>query len=101
MLADAGEADPFRRKASLQGEQIELRLAVERGDLLPANDVRDVFAEGFKVVRLALETLPDVLERDAALTPVQVAACERVLDKTREELHGDLQKVKAHARKRR
>ncbi len=89
--------DPFRRKADLQSEEIELRLKVERGELIPRDDVRETWAEALKPVRLALETLPDVLERDVALTPAQVACAERVIDEVRTQLHGQVLKV-ANAR---
>lgn len=97
---DPDRLDPFRRKASLQSEQIALRLAVERGELVPCDDVRETFAKAFKPIRLTLETLPDILERDAGLTPPQVARCERVLDEVREQLHDEVFKV-TNARKRR
>ncbi|HTE43249.1 MAG TPA: DUF1441 family protein [Steroidobacteraceae bacterium] len=79
--------DPFRQKAKLQSEAISLKLATDRGELIPRDDVRETFAAAFKPIRQTLETLPDVLERDAALTPTQVACCERAIDKLREELH--------------
>lgn len=86
VLSGAG-ADPFRRRAERQSELLEMKLAVERGELIPRDEVRETFAEAFKPIRQTLETLPDILERDAALTPQQVAACEKAIDKLREELH--------------
>lgn len=92
-LTGGVDGDPFRRKAALQGEQIEIKLAVERGELIRDDDVRETFARAFKPIRLALETLPDVLERDAGLTPQQVATAERVLDELREQIYKDVLKV--------
>lgn len=93
MLEADAERDPFRRKADLQAEAIALQLSVKRGELIHVDDVREAYAAALKPVRLALETLPDMLERDAGLTPAQVARAERAIDEARDRLHADVLKV--------
>lgn len=97
--SDPARLDPFRKKALLQSEQIATKLAEDRGELLQIDDVRETFAGAFRVVQLTLETLPDLLERDAALTPQQTEVCERALDNLRQDLHAKLMEV-ANARAR-
>jgi hypothetical protein len=90
---DPQQLDPFRRKAALQSEQLQIRIATERGELVPIEDVRDTFAAALKPIRHTLETLPDLLERDAGLSAPQVRACERVIDKLRDALHLQLKEL--------
>ena len=87
---DADQHDPFRRKAAAQAEALELRLGAERGEYIAADDVRETYAAAFVPIRRMLETLSDVLERDAALTPAQVARVERAVDELRHELADEL-----------
>jgi Protein of unknown function (DUF1441) len=93
--------DPFRRKAHWQAESAELRVAVDRGELVPRQDVLETYAAALKPIRLTLETLPDVLERDAGLSAHQVARAEKAIDQVREHLHADvlkeLDRVRARA----
>lgn len=84
---DPARLDPFRRKAHWQAEQAELALALEKEDVIKRGDVEETYAAAFKPIRLMLETLPDVLERDAGLSPLQVARVERSLDELREQMH--------------
>jgi hypothetical protein len=99
--ADPGKLDPFRRKAHWQAEQAELRVAVDRGELIAREDVLATYAAALKPIRLVLETLPDILERDAGLSAQQVTRAERAIDDLREHLHGDvlkgLKRVRARA----
>jgi hypothetical protein len=85
--ADPKRLDPFRRKAHYQAEHAELALAVEREELLRRGDVEEIYGRALKPIRLLLETLPDVLERDANLSPAQVEHVERRLDELREHMH--------------
>jgi hypothetical protein len=85
--ADPNKLDPFRRKAHYQAEQAELALAIDREEVIRRGDVEETYAAAFKPIRLMLETLPDVLERDAGLSPAQVQRVERSLDELREQMH--------------
>jgi len=90
--ADPSKLDPFRRKAHWQAQAAELRLDVDKGELVRVADVEEVYAATMKPIALALDTLPDILERDAGLSAPQVSRAERALDATREQLVGVLQK---------
>jgi hypothetical protein len=98
--ADPDRLDPFRRKAHFQAESAQLKLALDRGDLIRREDVEQAYAAVMKPIRLTLETLPDVLERDAGLSAQQVTRAERAIDELREHLHDDVLKgLKKRVRK--
>lgn len=90
---DPEKLDPHRRKAHFQAEQAGIRLAAERGELVKRTDVAETFTAAFKSVQLVLETLPDILERDAGLAPEQVTCVERALDELRERLYAEVVKA--------
>lgn len=93
LLANAGASDdpdklkPWERKAHYQAEHEKLRLQVERGELVPAIEVEQGHGRIFAIVTQAFDTLPDVLERDVGLTPLQLARVEKHVDETREALY--------------
>jgi phage terminase Nu1 subunit (DNA packaging protein) len=99
--ADPTKLDPFRRKAHWQAEAAELRLDVDKGELVRVTDLEQVYAATMKPIALMLDTLPDVLERDAGLNAQQVSRAERAIDETRELLVGLLQKDLTRVRKSR
>lgn len=84
---DPDKLKPWERKAHYQAEHEKLRLQVERGELVPSIEVEQGEAAIFKIVTQGLETLPDVLERDVGLSPLQLARVERHLDEYREALY--------------
>ena len=54
--------------------------------LIPAEDVAREFSMMAKAVVMVLETLPDILERDCALTPVAVSRVQSVIDDLRDQV---------------
>jgi len=52
-----------------------------------ADDVRQDVAKVFKSLAQTLDSLNDVLERDAGLSPEQAAVIEQLLDREREKLY--------------
>ena len=78
---------PFERKAHYQAEHEKLRLQVERGELVPSIEVEQGHGQIFAIVTQAFDTLPDVLERDVGLSPLQLARVEKHVDETREALY--------------
>ena len=98
--ADPNRLDPYRRKAFFQSQSAELRVAMERAEVIPRGDVEEVYGAALKPIRQMLETLPDILERDAALSPAQVARAERAIDEARETLHAKVLKAVKHVRAR-
>ena len=97
--ADPDQLDPYRRKAFIQGDQAKLRLAVDRGELVRVPDLEQVYAATMKPIALMLDTLPDILERDAGLNAQQVARVEKAIDDLREQLVGILEKELRRVRK--
>ena len=79
--------EPFKRRAHYQAEMDKIRLQRDRGELVPAVEVEQAYAEVFTILAQALDTLPDVLERDAAATPAQLVVIEATIDKAREQLY--------------
>ena len=74
---------PQDRKAWYQSERERLKFEQEVGELIPASDVAREFAEMAKAMVQVLETLPDILERDCALTPQAVGIVQQSLDDLR------------------
>src|SRR5688572_23463577 len=70
---DPDKLKPWERKAHYQAEHEKLRLQVERGELVPALEVERGHGQIFAIATQAFDTLPDVLERDVGLTPLQLA----------------------------
>jgi hypothetical protein len=85
--ADPEKMDPFRRKAHYQAEHEMLTLARERGELVPTIDVEQEQARVLKILVQALDTLPDVLERDCALNATTLARLEQIVDSTRDQMY--------------
>lgn len=64
----------------------ELELGRERGRYVLADDVRTEMAGIVKKVTQMLDTLPDILERDASLPPKAVVRCQEVIADVRDQL---------------
>lgn len=87
---DPDKLKPFERHAFYKAEREKLQLQVEQGELLSSLHVEQRFASVFKVVAEALDTLPDVLERDCGAAPLLLAKIEQRLDAARDELYARL-----------
>jgi len=84
---DPDRLDPFARHAFYKGEREKMQLQVERSELLSSLEVEQRFAAVFKAVADCLDTLPDLIERDCAATPMQVERIQTRLDEVREDLY--------------
>ncbi|EIT69462.1 hypothetical protein WQQ_30440 [Hydrocarboniphaga effusa AP103] len=82
--------DAFRRKALVQSQREELKLAAERGEVIPADEVQDEISRVLKLVAQKLDQIPDILERDCGLSGRAVEIIERELDKLRQNLADEL-----------
>lgn len=87
---DPDRLRPFERHAFYKSEREKLQLQVERGELLSSLEVEQRYAALFKVVAEALDTLPDVLERDCGASPLQLTKIEQRLDTMRDDLYSRL-----------
>ena len=59
----------------------------ELRQLVPAIEFETALAEAFKLLAVTLESLPDVLERDAGISGAAVERCQAVIDRLREDLY--------------
>lgn len=90
-VVDPDKLDPFKRRAFYQGELDKLKLATERGELVPRAEVERQFAGMFTLAAQAFDTMPDILERDCGATAMQLRKIEQTLDAVREALYERLQ----------
>jgi len=86
---------PSDRLAHWKAENEKLKHELDTKQLIPAEDVAREFSLMAKAVVMVLETLPDVLERDCALTPSAVARVQSVIDDLRDQMAEKVQDAEA------
>ena len=84
------ELPPHKRKAWYEGELRRVDIEKKKGELIPAEEIRQVWAETLKGVMLTLDTLVDVVERDVGLKPDQIKCIQGIIDNQREILYAEL-----------
>ncbi|MER1978323.1 DUF1441 family protein [Pseudocitrobacter faecalis] len=77
---------PPDRKAWFQSERERLKFQQETGELIPASEVSREFSSMAKAVVQVLETLPDILERDCAMTPAAIIRVQDAIDDLRDQI---------------
>lgn len=77
---------PPDRKAWFQSERERLKFQQETHELIPAEEVTREFSAMAKAMVQVLETLPDILERDCALSPVAVERVQCIIDDLRDQI---------------
>jgi Protein of unknown function (DUF1441) len=87
--ADKEESIAQLRKIQVQRDLA--RLKEDMRDLLRQSDVERRFAEFVTTVAMFLDTLPDILERDAGISGDVVERVQAAIDKLRAELHAKLE----------
>lgn len=87
---DPDELPPKERLDHYRAEREKARWLEEQRFQIPAAEVEQVVATAFKSLASALDTLPDVLERDCALRPDEVERAISVVDGAREALYQQL-----------
>lgn len=85
-VIDPRDLPPMERRAFFQSENERLKVEQTVGKLIPAAEVEVDYAALIKMVVQQLDTLPDVLERDCALTPKQVEAVQKSCDELRQAM---------------
>lgn len=85
-MQENGEMSPQDRKAWYQSENERLKFEEAERQLLPVDEVAREYAVLSKAVVMVLETLPDILERDCALTPAAVTRVQDIIDDLRDEM---------------
>jgi hypothetical protein len=83
---DPSKMIPKERKDWFQSENERIKLEKEQRGLIPVDEVVTVYSAMTKSVVQVLETIPDILERDCALTPQAVAAVQAAIDDLRTTL---------------
>jgi len=78
-----------------KSEQRRIELLEKAGQLFPREEVEEMFYGVIELAREALLMLPDILERDADLTPKQVKTVEKFVDKKLTSLASDCEKIGA------
>jgi hypothetical protein len=77
----------FERAAYWRAENERMRAMEASRELIPRVEVEQESARFTKIVIQALETMPDVLERDCGLAPPVVARVEERIDQLRRDLY--------------
>lgn len=80
---DPSQMEPKERKDWYQSENERIKLEKEQRKLIPVDEVIIVYSSMRKAVVQVLETIPDILERDCALTPQAVDAVQQSIDDLR------------------
>lgn len=86
-VVDPRDLPPMERRAYFQSENERLKVETTLGTLVPAAEVEADMAHLVKQVTQTLETLPDVLERDCALSPEQVVRVQQSCDELRQAMY--------------
>lgn len=84
---DIDELMPQDRKAWFQSENERLKLERELRHLVPADEVQREMASLAKAVASGLDSLADMLERDAGLPSDAIDLVEQVTDALREQMY--------------
>jgi len=84
--AKLDDMPPSDRLSHWKAENERLKFELDTGQLIPADEVAREFSLMAKAVVMVLETLPDILERDCALTPSTVSRVQAVIDDLRDQL---------------
>lgn len=86
-VVDPRNLPPMERRAYYQSENERLKAETTIGMLVPAAEVEADYAELVKKVVQFFDTLPDVLERKANLTPDQVIKVQEQCDRVRQSMY--------------
>ncbi|WP_445158532.1 DUF1441 family protein [Halomonas sp. E14] len=84
---DVDELMPLDRKAWFQSENERVKLESALRNLVPVDEVQREMASLAKAVASGLDSLADMLERDAGLPPEAIELVERVTDALREQMY--------------
>lgn len=90
---DPDMMDPSDRDRWFASEKRRLEMEQLVGTLVPYDQVAATFAESFKRVAAALDTMTDVIEREVGLSPEQVGEMQKIIDGVRRDLYRQLADV--------
>lgn len=75
------------KRETYRAQLTELEYKQKAGELMPRDEYCRDLAAVLKIVAVTIESLPDVLERDAGIDGEAVERCQAVIDGLREELY--------------
>ncbi|MFY0992719.1 DUF1441 family protein [Halomonas sp. C05BenzN] len=84
---DVGDMHPQDRKAWYQSENERIKLERELRNLVPAEEVQQEMSRLAKAVASSLDSLADMLERDAGLPHEAIDLVEQTTDALREQMY--------------
>lgn len=84
---DPEQMRPKERLDWYRGTEARIRYMQSVGELIPAAEYEKALSGALKSVAMTLESLPDVLERDAGIDGNAVERCQIVIDRVREEIY--------------
>lgn len=84
---DPEKLPPKDRLDWYKGTRERTRHQQEIGELIPAADYERALSDSLKTVAVTLESLPDILERDAGLPGAAVEKAIAVIDALRERIY--------------
>lgn len=84
---DPDQMTPVERRAWFQSENERIKLEQELGHLIPDHEMAREMSRFAKNIAAALESLPDVLERDAGLEGEALDVVQRITDEFREQMY--------------
>lgn len=87
---DPEKLSPKDRLDWYRGARERTKHMQEVGELIPAIEFERALGDALKQTAMTLESLPDILERDAGLDGAAVDRAIVVIDKLREQLHARL-----------
>lgn len=88
--ADPDKMTPFERQAHFRGEAERMRVDLERGRLLRAEDVEAEWARVLKVVSHELDLVVDEIERDVGASAAVLEKIEAKLDVIRQRMYNGI-----------
>lgn len=83
---DVSKMKPGERLSHYRAENERIKLETDTAELIRAEEVVREYAALAKAVIQVLETLPDVLERDCALSPQAVSRVQETIDDLRDQM---------------
>ncbi len=86
VASSAEDMTPSDRLAYWKAENERLKFEQDTGQLIPADEVAREFSVMAKAVVQVLETLPDILERDCAMSPAAISRVQSVIDDLRDQI---------------
>ncbi|MCP4342143.1 MAG: DUF1441 family protein [Desulfobulbaceae bacterium] len=89
-VEDPEKLPPRERRDWYDGERKRRDLQILDRELIPLDEFSKTYSEVIKSVAASLETLPDMLERDAGMTGAQLQTVYRVVDGLREDIYHKL-----------